>query len=205
MLNFLKIFTYSTFLIFLLIFKVFGEELKSNRIEVIVNEQVITNYDIIQRVKINAILRQIEINNTNYEVFINTVVEELISEILKKEKILEYDISFTKNELESHESRFLSNLSIEKNKLKNIFFENSIKYENFKAYIETDLKWQKLIYGLYLRMTSVTQIEIEELKNKMPNLTDEVAKDIITQKQLDLKSEKLIQDMKNEANIEYRS
>ena len=205
MLNFLKIFTYSTFLIFLLIFKVFGEEVKSNRIEVIVNEQVITNYDIIQRVKINAILRQIEINNTNYEVFINTVVEELISEILKKEKILEYDISFTKNELESHESRFLSNLSIEKNKLKNIFFENSIKYENFKAYIETDLKWQKLIYGLYLRMTSVTQIEIEELKNKMPNLTDEVAKDIITQKQLDLKSEKLIQDMKNEANIEYRS
>ena len=205
MLNFFKIFSYSTFLIFLLIFRVVGEEVKPNRIEVIVNEQVITNYDIIQRVKINAILRQIEINNTNYEVFINTVVEELISEILKKEKIIEYDISFTKDELASHENRILSNLSIEKNKLKNIFSENSIRYKNFETYIETDLKWQKLIYGLYLRITSVTQIEIEELKNKIPDLTDEIAKEIIIQKQLDLKSEKLIQDMKNEATIEYRS
>ncbi len=205
MLNFLKIFTYTAFLIFLIIFKVFGEEIKSNKIEVIVNEQVITNYDIIQRVKINAILRQIEISNTNYEVFINTVVEELISEILKKEKILEYNISFTTNELRSHENRFLSNLLIDKNKLKDIFAENSLNYQNFINYLETDLKWQKLIYGLYFRMTSVTQIEIEELKNKIPDLTNEVAKEIITQKQLDLKSEKLIQDMKNEANIEYRS
>ncbi len=205
MLNFFKIFSYSTFLIFLLIFRVVGEEVKPNRIEVIVNEQVITNYDIIQRVKINAILRQIEISNSNYEVFINTVVEELISEILKKEKIIEYDISFTKDELASHENRILSNLSIEKNKLKNIFSENSIRYKNFETYIETDLKWQKLIYGLYLRITSVTQIEIEELKNKIPDLTDEIAKEIIIQKQLDLKSEKLIQDMKNEATIEYRS
>ncbi len=205
MLNFFKIFSYSTFLIFLLIFRVFGEEVKPNRIEVIVNEQVITNYDIIQRVKINAILRQIEISNSNYEVFINTVVEELISEILKKEKIIEYDISFTKDELASHENRILSNLSIEKNKLKNIFSENSIRYKNFETYIETDLKWQKLIYGLYLRITSVTQIEIEELKNKIPDLTDEIAKEIIIQRQLDLKSEKLIQDMKNEATIEYRS
>ena len=205
MANFFKILIYTAFLIFLINFKVFSEEVKLNRIEVIVNEQVITNYDIIQRVKINAILRQIEISDTNYEILINTVVEELISEILKKEKILEYDISFTEIELVSHENRFLSNLSIDKNKLKNIFFENSIKYENFETYIETDLKWQKLIYGLYFRMTSVTQIEIDELKNKMPDLTSEIAKEIITQKQLDLKSEKLIQDMKNEATIEYRS
>ena len=65
MANFFKILIYTAFLIFLINFKVFSEEVKLNRIEVIVNEQVITNYDIIQRVKINAILRQIEISDTN--------------------------------------------------------------------------------------------------------------------------------------------
>ena len=87
MLKLLKIFTYITLLIFILTFRVFGEEAKLNRIEVIVNDQIITNYDIIQRLKINAILRQIEINDTNYEVFINTVIDELITEILKKDRI----------------------------------------------------------------------------------------------------------------------
>ena len=87
MFNFYRTFLYFFILTFLVIFSVYGEDAKLNKIEVIVNEQAITNYDVIQRLKINAILRQVEINNANYEVFINTVVDELISEILKMEKI----------------------------------------------------------------------------------------------------------------------
>ena len=205
MFNFYRKFIYFFILAFLIIFSVYGEDAKLNKIEVIVNEKAITNYDVIQRLKINAILRQIEINNANYEVFINTVVDELISEILKMEKILEYNVSVAEEELKDHENRLLNNLSFNKNQFKNILSENAVNYENFISYVETDLKWQKLIYGLYFRMTSITEIEIKELRNKMPELTNEIAKEIIIQKQLDLKSDKLIQDMKNEATIEFRS
>tara|TARA_B100000609_G_C17169955_1_gene411064 strand:+ start:502 stop:1119 length:618 start_codon:yes stop_codon:yes gene_type:complete len=203
--NFYRTFIYFFILTFLVIFSVYGEDAKLNKIEVIVNEQAITNYDVIQRLKINAILRQIEINNANYEVFINTVVDELISEILKMEKILEYNINVAEEELKDHENRLLNNLSFNKDQFKNILSENAVNYENFISYVETDLKWQKLIYGLYFRMTSITEIEIKELRNKTPELTNEIAKEIIIQKQLDLKSDKLIQDMKNEATIEFRS
>ncbi len=205
MFNFYRTFIYFFILTFLVIFSVYGEDAKLNKIEVIVNEQAITNYDVIQRLKINAILRQIEINNANYEVFINTVVDELISEILKMEKILEYNINVAEEELKDHENRLLNNLSFNKDQFKNILSENAVNYENFISYVETDLKWQKLIYGLYFRMTSITEIEIKELRNKTPELTNEIAKEIIIQKQLDLKSDKLIQDMKNEATIEFRS
>ena len=205
MFNFYRTFIYFFILTFLVIFSVYGEDAKLNKIEVIVNEQAITNYDVIQRLKINAILRQVEINNANYEVFINTVVDELISEILKMEKILEYNINVAEEELKDHENRLLNNLSFNKDQFKNILSENAVNYENFISYVETDLKWQKLIYGLYFRMTSITEIEIKELRNKTPELTNEIAKEIIIQKQLDLKSDKLIQDMKNEATIEFRS
>ena len=70
--------------------------------------------------------------------------------------------------------------------------------------IEVDLKWQKLIYGLYLRVSSVTVQEINELKSKNPNLSDESAYDLILQKQLDIKSMKLIKDLRDEATIEYK-
>ena len=205
MFNFYRTFIYIFIVVSLVISSVYGEDAKLNKIEVIVNEQAITNYDVIQRLKINAILRQIEINNANYEVFINTVVDELISEILKMEKILEYNINVAEEELKDHENRLLNNLSFNKDQFKNILSENAVNYENFISYVETDLKWQKLIYGLYFRMTSITEIEIKELRNKTPELTNEIAKEIIIQKQLDLKSDKLIQDMKNEATIEFRS
>ena len=70
--------------------------------------------------------------------------------------------------------------------------------------LEIDLRWQKLIYGLYFRVTSVTKQEISELTSKNPNIDEETANDLILQKQLDLKSKKLIKDLRDEATIEYK-
>ena len=71
-------------------------------------------------------------------------------------------------------------------------------------FIETELKWQKLIYGLYLRVISVTDQEINNLISNNPNINEEIAGEIILQKQLDIKSKKLIKDLRDEATIEYK-
>ena len=60
------------------------------------------------------------------------------------------------------------------------------------------------IYGLYLRITSVTEQEIIDLTSKNPNLSKEIARELLLQKQLDIKSSKLIKDLRNEATIEYK-
>ena len=182
----------------------YGEENKFNRIEVLVNENIITNYDIVQRVKISAILGQLEINQDNYQQLMNTVVEDLVTESLKKSEIIEYDISFNKDEYQSHENRFYSNINWSKEELKEIFKLNNVNYDYLIEYIELELKWQKLIYGLYLRVTSVTEQEIKELINKNPNINEEIAKELILQKQLDIKSTKLLNDLRDEATIEYK-
>ncbi len=177
---------------------------KTNRIEVLVNENVITKYDIVQRLKINSILNQVEITDINYNQLLNIVIDDLVIEKLKIKKIEEYNISFNENEFITHEKRYLFNLNYSKKELEELFYINDINYNHLNELLEIDLKWQKLIYGLYLRVTSVTEQEISELISKNPSIDQETANDLILQKQLDLKSKKLIKDLRDEATIEYK-
>ena len=177
---------------------------KTNRIEVLVNENIITKYDIVQRLKINSILNRVEITDINYNQLLNIVIDDLVIEKLKIKKIEEYNISFNKNEFITHEKRYLLNLNFSKKELEELFYINDINYNHLNELLEIDLKWQKLIYGLYFRVTSVTKQEISELTSKNPSIDEETANDLILQKQLDLKSKKLIKDLRDEATIEYK-
>ena len=183
---------------------VYGNDDKSNRIEVLVNENIITKYDIVQRMKINSILNRIDINDDNYKQLVKAVIDDLIIEKLKSKKIIEYNIKLDKDELKKHEGRFYSNFNYSEEELKELFYINNLNYNNLIEFIKIELKWQKLIAGLYARVTSVTEQEISDLISKNPGINKEVAREIMLQKQLDIKSAKLIKDLRNEATIEYK-
>ena len=182
----------------------YANENNINRIEVLVNENIITKYDIVQRVKINSILNRIEINDENYNQVIKAVIDDLITEKLKNMKINEYDIKFSKDEFDKYEKQFYSRINYEENEIKKIFSLNDVNYKYLKEFIEIELKWQKLVYGLYFRVASVTEQEVNDLISKNPNLNEEIANEILLQKQLDIKSTKLIKDLRDEATIEYK-
>ncbi len=197
---------YKNFLFIVLFFMTsssFGND-NSNRIEVLVNENVITKYDIIQRIKMNSILKRVEINENSYNELLNAVIDDLIIEKLKQKEADEYDISFNEDEFKKHEERFYQNIEYKQEDLKKLFDLNDLKFDDLLDVIETDLRWQKLIYGLFLRVTSVTEQEINDLINKNPNISKDIAAEIILQKQLDLKSIKLLKDLRDEATIEYK-
>ena len=182
----------------------YGDDTKSNRIEVLVNENIITKYDIIQRLKINSILNRIEINDDNYNLLLNAVIDDLVVEKLKIIKIDEYKINFEKVELDQFENRFYSSSNYNEEDLKELFSINNIDYSYLKEIFEIDLKWQKLIYGLYYRVSSVTEQEVIDMVVKNPDINEEIARELLLQKQLELKSIKLIKDLKDEATIEYK-
>ena len=182
----------------------YGDDNKSNRIEVLVNENIITKYDIIQRLKINSILNRIEINDDNYNLLLNAVIDDLVVEKLKIIKIDEYKINFEKVELDQFENRFYSSSNYNEEDLKELFSINNIDYSYLKEIFEIDLKWQKLIYGLYYRVSSVTEQEVIDMVVKNPDINEEIARELLLQKQLELKSIKLIKDLKDEATIEYK-
>ena len=175
-----------------------------HRIAVLVNDQLITSYEVVQRMKMSSILSGIEITTSNNNQLLNTIVDELIKEKLKSQKIIEYGISVSEEEYIEQESRFYENHPIKKEEILKIFEINGIKYSEFKKYLVDEISWQKLISGMYYRLTSTSEIEIDEIIMNNPNISKESAINIIVQRQLDLKSNKMIRDLFNEATIEYK-
>ena len=175
-----------------------------HRIAVLVNDQLITSYDVIQRMKLSAILSGIEITPANNNQLLNTVVDELITEKLKNQKLNEYGVSVSEEEYLEQELLYYQNNQINKEDIVKIFEMNDIKYSEFKKYLVDRISWQKLISGMYYRLTSTSEIEIEEIVINNPNISEEMAINIIVQRQLDLKSNKMIRDLFNEATIEYK-
>ena len=175
-----------------------------HRIAVLVNDQLITSYDVVQRMKLSAILSGIDITAENNNQLLNSVVDELIKENLKNQKINEYNISVSEEEYLNQELLFYQNNPINKDDLIKILDLNNIKYDEFKKYLINGISWQKLISGMYYRLTSTSDIEIEEIIMNNPNMSKETARELIVQKQLDLKSNKMIRDLVNEATIEYK-
>ena len=175
-----------------------------HRIAVLVNDQLITSYDVIKRMKLNAILSGIEITTENNNQLLNTVVDELIKEKLMNQKIKEYEITVSEEEYLEQEFLYYQKSPINKENVAKIFEINDISYSEFKKFLINNISWQKLISGMYYRLTSTSEIEIEEIVMNNPNITKEIAKNMIVQKQLDLKSNKMIRDLFNEATIEYK-
>jgi len=175
-----------------------------HRIAVLVNDKLITSYDVVQRMKLSAILSGIDITPENNNQLLNSVVDELIKENLKNQKLNEYDISVSEEEYLVQESRFFENSPINKENLIKILELNDIKYSLFKNYLINGISWQKLISGMYYRLTSTSEIEIEEIIMKNPNISKKIAREMIVEKQLDLKSNKMIRDLLDEATIEYK-
>ena len=74
-----------------------------HKIAVLVNEKVITSYDVVQRLKLTAIINRINIDSINNQLMLNNVVDELIQE-RQLEKINEYEIKISNDEYERFES-----------------------------------------------------------------------------------------------------
>tara|TARA_Y200000002_G_C22674137_1_gene661336 strand:- start:313 stop:924 length:612 start_codon:yes stop_codon:yes gene_type:complete len=184
--------------------KVNALSMNDHRIAVLVNDKLITSYDIYQRTKMNAILMGVDITPENNEQIVNSVINELIQEKLKYEKIIEYNISVSDDEFIQQEIVFYKKAPFNKDNIIKIFKINGIKYDEFKNFLVNQISWQKLVSGMYYRLTSTSAIEIDEIVMNNPSITKDEAKEIIIQKQLDLKSGKMIRDMLDEATIEYK-
>ncbi len=192
------------FLLFFLINPSLAQNKVEHKISVLVNEKIITSYDIIQRMKLTAIIQGTNINAQNNQLLLNNTVDELIQEKLKQEKIEEYNIKIEEIEYLESEVQFFKRYNIEKEQIKLLLNNNNVRYEELKTLLINELSWNKLINGLFYRLTSVSDLEVDEIISKNPNITIEQASNLVIQRQLDLKSSKLLRDILNEATIEYK-
>ena len=128
----------------------------------------------------------------------------MVEEKLQIEQIKKYNIVISDDEVENYikEAYIGSNKNILD--LKNSLSLNNIKFDIFKESIRIQIAWNELAGRLFYRTLKVSELDIINLTEKDPSITIKQARNMIIQKQIDLRAKKLLRDLKTEANIEIR-
>ena len=176
----------------------------THKIEILVNDKIITNYDIAQHFAINLILDNINVTAENGDFLYNKTVNELIDMKIQQAKINEYDIKIEDDNKDYYENYYFQSKRLDKDKVYEIIKSNNLDVDALKEKINTSIAWEQLTAGLFLHTISISNSEVSELIKKDESLSTELAKRILTNKQVQLKSDKYLRDLRAEANIEKR-
>ena len=134
-----------------------------NSIVVKVDDQIITNFEIKNKILSNLILSNKEINQANIDSLKRKALDSLIQSKIKFIAISKYDLDVSKSQINQYLNSISSN---DIQSLKNKFNKNNLDFELFLEDIEIEFKWQKLIYQIYSKNISFDDKQIEfELRN----------------------------------------
>lgn len=142
----------------------------NNKIILKVENEIITSYELKNKILTTLFLSNQEINQSNIDKLKKKSVELLIEDKLKLIELKKYnfeaDNSRTRKYLNSISSDNIQNL------IEN-FNKNNLDFDLFKKEVETQLKWQELIYNIYKNKISIDENIInDELKNLMGKNTN---------------------------------
>ena len=177
---------------------------KTYKILRLVNDQVITNYDLENRLKLFSFLNSININNENIDHYANEMLKLMVEEKLQIEQVKKYNIVISDNEVENYIKEVYASSNENILDFKNSLSLNNIKFDIFKESIRIQIAWNELAGRLFYRSLKVSEADIKNLIEKNPSITSDQARNMIIQKQINLRAKKLLRDLKTEANIEIR-
>lgn len=138
------------------------------KIIVKVGNEIITSYELENKIKISLFLAQEKLNQNNVNELKKFSLESLINTKLKKEEIKKYN--YNKGN-EERTSNYFKNIAKKFNtnteNLKKIFLANNLDYNLFYEDIKTEFIWQNLIYEIYSKKIILDEQEIANELNKV--------------------------------------
>ena len=175
-----------------------------NKILVNIGNQIITSYELKNRVKTILILNNKELNQENINRTKKEALNFLINFKLKKGETIKYKITANNNAISNHLDNIASNYNTDKNGLKAIFENNDLSYELFLDGIKTEFAWQQLIFNFYQDKIQLNEKEIDEELNEIITKQNQLEEynlaeiEIILENNVD--REKKIEEIKNQIN-----
>ena len=137
------------------------------RIAAIVNDEVISTYDVEQR--INLILSSSGIRPS--QDIINRiqaqVVRSLIDEKLQLQEAEKYEVNIEPTEINDAINRLATQNKLRPSDLEASLKRIGIRMDTLRSQIEAELAWSKVVNGLLSPRVSVTQDEIDQVLNRL--------------------------------------
>ena len=175
-----------------------------SKILVNIGNQIITSYELKNRVKTILVLNNKELNQENVNKTKNEALNFLINSKLKKEQIIKYKVKANSEAVFNHLNNIASNYNTDKNGLKIIFENNGLSYELFLDEIKTEFAWQQLIFNFHHDKINLNEQEIEKELNEIIAKQNKLEEyklaeiEVILENNID--NEKKIQEIKDQIN-----
>jgi peptidyl-prolyl cis-trans isomerase SurA len=169
-----KIIILKIFIIFICLTQVQLYASIENRVIAKVGDQIVTSYELINKIKTILFLNKQVLNQENINSIKQQALILLIDNKIKIEEIKKYNHSFTQNNmLQNNLDKIAKKFNTDSQGLKELFTNNTIDYAIYKNDVETDLLWNTLIFRLYEEKISFNEKEVEnDLKKFISNQED---------------------------------
>ena len=156
--------------IFLIFFysNVANAEIK-NKIIAKVGKEIITSFDLENRIRTIIYLNGFEFNQENINNTKNAAIKSLIQKSIKQSELKRFKVKdYSVIDLENYLADVSKSKQLQRSELKNAFKEIGIDYNKFVESHRVELLWQTLIFDLYKNQLTVNSVEVEnEFKKKL--------------------------------------
>ena len=157
-------------LIFIIFFFNKTDSKIQNNIVLKVENKIITQFEIKNKILSTLILANQEVTQENINRLKNQALEFLIQFRLKEIELSKYNFSYDNSEIIDYVNSISSN---DIQTIKKKFVENNLDYQLFLEEVKIQLKWQKFIYQNYSKKIEIDESIInEEVENYLKNKSD---------------------------------
>ena len=137
-----------------------------NSIIITVGNSPITKLDLLNEIKLIAILSNTEINQSNKEQIKSLAIKSLIKRNIKKGEIKNRKIEkYNNRQLDVMLNSASKKLGLDKTGLKILLAGDNLSYNSLINRFMVDLKWNYMIFQMYKNKISLNTIEIENKMN----------------------------------------
>jgi parvulin-like peptidyl-prolyl isomerase len=132
---------------------------KNTKILVKIESEIITNFDVQNKIISSLILAKKEVNQVNINNFKKVSLENLIQNRLKKIELKKYNIKKDDKQINSYLNSISSN-NIES--LKNVFKSYDLDFKEFTDEIDVEFRWRKFIYQMYKKKINIKPEDVAQ-------------------------------------------
>ena len=143
-----------------------NSEIKT-RIIAKVGDEIITNFDIENKIKTNLYLSGEEINQENVDKIKSSIIKSLVNLKLKRNETKKHNLKVNDQAITQYLKSVTNNLNISEIELMNQFKTYGIDYNQFLDDIKTEFLWQRLVAKIYLDRIKVNEEQINFELNKI--------------------------------------
>ena len=132
---------------------------KNTKILVKIENEIITNFDVQNKIISSLILAKKEINQVNINNFKKASLENLVQNRLKKIELRKYNIKSDEKQINSYLNSISSN-NVEN--LKNAFKGYNLDFKEFTDEIDVEFRWRKFIYQMYKKKINIKPEDVAQ-------------------------------------------